>query len=679
MEVWDFTVSGGTPALDATGDLVANSGLSSPFMPEYCRCGVLTGTGDVVLQMGAANVGVTAVNSPWSSNANLNATETGEATAAVVGVTSFTKTELYCTVSVSSAERAAMAFGFSPTACTPGSLMDSHSGANAGAPTSATLWSSTFGATGGSPSSAIHTNEVADWVVTNPSSALTYATSSYHALGGSAPRLCNSGATYSDASTVGISYATGTGSSAVNVLTFNFPYIDSGKGVSSTALASAWFQTSLPSNATVNCDCFAIYGSTGGLSNMIISGFGSGISTTIEGLTGGSPVALTANTWYQVGIEYVTGGAAKMNVYDANGLRLNSTPLTTGTQSGYSINMKVGQNLSSACTGACAGNTIWWDKIQMCYLGCSDTQFPYGIAVKVGTPVDSPGAGTYSISASVSLTAQDSSSIVYTTNGTTPACPATGTTYSTPISITTTATVKAIGCSSNASWVSSAVLTSVYTITSAITMGTGVSSGYSTSSPLAFNVTIPSNAGGHVALVVNITGQNGATSCTYNGTSMTSLGAAKADGAAVWKAQQFILINPTADGAAHSLSCTATGTESKRMEYLRAACFGVNQTGTVGNSWRTPPTATNDGGSGTTTSTITATTVTNDVVVDNTSVYNPPSRWGTQTQLFNGNNLGGNALYQGVSNFTATGVSTTMTWTFTSTFWAHVAVALIPG
>lgn len=79
------------------------------------------------------------------------------------------------------------------------------------------------------------------------------------------------------------------------------------------------------------------------------------------------------------------------------------------------------------------------------------------------TPTDSPGMGTYSSSQSVTLSDPHSLTILYTTTGTPPTCPSTGTVYSGAFNITVTTTLKAIGCNGVTG---GGVLTSVYTINS---------------------------------------------------------------------------------------------------------------------------------------------------------------------------------------------------------------------
>jgi len=82
----------------------------------------------------------------------------------------------------------------------------------------------------------------------------------------------------------------------------------------------------------------------------------------------------------------------------------------------------------------------------------------------VATPVDSPGAGTYASTQSVTLSATHSSSILYTVDGGTPARPSSGTAYSGAFDISVTTTLKVVGCNSPL-WKPSAVDTAVYTIT----------------------------------------------------------------------------------------------------------------------------------------------------------------------------------------------------------------------
>ena len=80
----------------------------------------------------------------------------------------------------------------------------------------------------------------------------------------------------------------------------------------------------------------------------------------------------------------------------------------------------------------------------------------------VSATVPSPGTGSYSSTQSVTLSnATASNTIRYTTDGSTPACPSTGTLYTGAISISSTTTLKAIGCKTN--YNAGPVMTAVYT------------------------------------------------------------------------------------------------------------------------------------------------------------------------------------------------------------------------
>ncbi len=79
----------------------------------------------------------------------------------------------------------------------------------------------------------------------------------------------------------------------------------------------------------------------------------------------------------------------------------------------------------------------------------------------VSKPVASPVAGTYTVAKSVVLTSSGSTSIRYTTDGTTPSC-SVGTVYSSAISVASSKTIKAIGCKTGST--ASSVATFAYVI-----------------------------------------------------------------------------------------------------------------------------------------------------------------------------------------------------------------------
>ena len=86
---------------------------------------------------------------------------------------------------------------------------------------------------------------------------------------------------------------------------------------------------------------------------------------------------------------------------------------------------------------------------------------PGGIFEPISTPTDAPGAGTYGSTQSVTLSDATAVFILYTVDGSTPACPATGTKYTGAFNIAATTTLKAVGCIDASG---GGVLTSVYTI-----------------------------------------------------------------------------------------------------------------------------------------------------------------------------------------------------------------------
>lgn len=123
-------------------------------------------------------------------------------------------------------------------------------------------------------------------------------------------------------------------------------------------------------------------------------------------------------------------------------------------------------------------------------------------------------------------------------------------------------------------------------------------------------------AGANTALVVTFAhmanGSATVTGVTYNGDAMTQIWSL-ADGTGVEaKSLGFILINP--DAGTHDIVATVSANASAFYCHMVGTSWnGVNQTGTVGNSWRTPITQ-NDGGSAAIS--ITASTAQNgDVVV----------------------------------------------------------------
>jgi len=153
-----------------------------------------------------------------------------------------------------------------------------------------------------------------------------------------------------------------------------------------------------------------------------------------------SPSTGTYNSNQSVALSTTTSGASIRYTTDG------STP--TGRSTLYSAPISVTQTTTIKAIGLKTG----WSNSAV------------GTAVytfQVDTPTFNPVQGTYSVNQSVALsTTTTGASIRYTTDGSTPT--GTSTLYSTPISVSQTTTIKAIGLKTG--WSNSAVGTAVYTL-----------------------------------------------------------------------------------------------------------------------------------------------------------------------------------------------------------------------
>lgn len=169
------------------------------------------------------------------------------------------------------------------------------------------------------------------------------------------------------------------------------------------------------------------------------------------------------------------------------------------------------------------------------------------------TPTDSPGGGSYGSTQSVTIADATAGFILYTTNGTTPSCPATGTLYSGAISVTVTTTIKAIGCNGVTG---SGVLSSTYTITGAsptFVQGVGNFTGGGT---LSITVT----AGNHLVVWTVANDRTTGHTCSNNGTANTYV----TDSANILGAASNAIIGNLAHvktlAASATITITCTGT-----------------------------------------------------------------------------------------------------------------------
>lgn len=186
----------------------------------------------------------------------------------------------------------------------------------------------------------------------------------------------------------------------------------------------------------------------------------------------------------------------------------------------------------------------------------------------VATPTDSPGQGTYSSSQTVTLSDSTSgATICYTTDGSTPGAATPGTcdgapniTYSAPFAVDATTTIKAIG--TKAAMTNSGVLTSVYTINSAINYGNVSGSNGSDSTGnsdilYGLKVTMGSNAAGYsVTSATIITG-------TFTGTAHYRFG--------IWATSNYTAAVCQTTSSTNVLASASTNT----LTSLATDCAGV--------------------------------------------------------------------------------------------------------
>jgi hypothetical protein len=200
VDIYDYTVTGGTPSLDAVNSFFENSG-SSPFNGPAIT---LTGSKDVVLvgAMGDSTHPVTAVGAPWGDT-NFAASQTRAGSADQVNVTSVTVPS-WTAASTAKHTGAAIAFGFGAKACTNAGMMDWSGGTAGNNAAVADLTTSTLGMPNMGNIGAANSPF---WSVTHQIS-MAYSVDAHVPLLNPASRFCTGGATYSDSGGLGIDMPT---------------------------------------------------------------------------------------------------------------------------------------------------------------------------------------------------------------------------------------------------------------------------------------------------------------------------------------------------------------------------------------------------------------------------------------------------------------------------------------
>ena len=186
-----------------------------------------------------------------------------------------------------------------------------------------------------------------------------------------------------------------------------------------------------------------------------------------------SPAAGTYSTAQSVSLSSATAGANIYYTLDG------STPTTSSTLYAGAIFVGVTQTIKAIA-------------VKSNYVDSSSASFAYTVTGTVQAPTFSVAAGSYGPAQTVSLTsATPGATIYYTTNGTTPT--SSSSQYSTPISVSTSQTIKAYAVLTN--WADSSVSSASYTINGAVATPTfSVAAGTYSSSQTVTLSTLTSGA-----------------------------------------------------------------------------------------------------------------------------------------------------------------------------------------
>lgn len=169
---------------------------------------------------------------------------------------------------------------------------------------------------------------------------------------------------------------------------------------------------------------------------------------------------ITAGSNYTMTITAPNATVAGTN--NTSGTYASGTPLgayTITPAAGYTITSITGTGSTSGCTSSPCGPYT---------LGANSSITVNTVQQTVATPTFSPGAGTYIGTQTVTIsTATSGATLCYTTDGSTPTADGAGTcthgtTYSTPVSVAASETLKAIG--SKATYLDSSVGSAAYVI-----------------------------------------------------------------------------------------------------------------------------------------------------------------------------------------------------------------------
>jgi Chitobiase/beta-hexosaminidase C-terminal domain/Fibronectin type III domain len=318
--------------------------------------------------------------------------------------------------------------------------------------------------------------------------------------------------------------------------------------------------------------------------------------------------------------------------------------------------------VASDAAGAPVKHTVPTIANGKVYIGTQSSVAVYGLfssMSQTAAPTFSPPPGTYSSTASVTISdATSGATIYYTTDGSTPT--SNSNVYSSPILVTTSTVINAMAVAPG--FRNSQISSGAYIIGTGSILVDSSSAGQATPSASSLSWTHTVSTAGNSLLVVGAsvgkvpdTGLN--LTAKYNGVAMTSAGVVHTNNQTSGFAQLFYLVNPPS--GAHTVTLTLAGGAAE-IEAGSVSFIGVNQSRPIGNI------ATNFGAG--TSGSVAVASASEDMVID---VVGRGGAIATSTQTLrwidnqNGSTGAGNAAQS-----TASGApSVTMGYTFSGNDW----------